>query len=69
MAEYTCTNSAKRRQRKQFSPERRQGPEGKKWQSLHRTLPKTAPPQPNEIRTAKSAASGVPAVRAVILHK
>ena len=39
MAEYTYTNSAKRRQRQQFSPERRQEPEGQKWQSLHQTLP------------------------------
>ena len=39
MAEYSYTNSAKRRQRQQFSPERRQGPEGKKWQSLITTLP------------------------------
>ena len=39
MAEYTYTNSAKRRQRQQFSPERRQGSEGQKWQSLHQTLP------------------------------
>ena len=30
MAEYSYTNSAKRRQHKQFSPERRQWPEGKK---------------------------------------
>ena len=38
MAEYTY-NSAKRRQREQFSPERRQGPEGEKWQSSAQTLP------------------------------
>ena len=44
-------------------------PACEKWQTCAQTLPKTAPPQPNEIRTAKSAASGVPAVRAVILHK
>ena len=53
----------------QFRTERPQGTKAGKWQSCAQTLLKTAPPQPNEIRTAKSAASGVPAVRAVILHK
>ena len=46
MAEYSYTNSAKRRQRKQFSPERRQWPEGKKWQSSVQTLPELTSADP-----------------------
>ena len=42
MAEHTQTNSAKRRQRQQFRPERRQEPEGQKWQSWVQTLPMLA---------------------------
>ena len=66
VAEYTPTNSAKRGQRQQFNPERRQRPEGRKWRSLDQSLPPASSHQPTAMTSAKSGAAGVPTTRAII---
>ena len=53
MAEYTYTNSAKRRQCQQFRPEPRQRPQGQKWQSCAQTLPPATLRQPTPAMSAR----------------